>query len=247
MSVGSYHSHNYRKFFGDNKGNTVPFLGVELEVDANRYENDTDDVSDGVEQIFPRNFIVFENDGSLNYGFENITAPATFEYHKSIFQNYCDAFRYIVSEGFFSYNTHSCGYHIHFNRDFFTSKENTENLLYIFDKFWNEIELLSRRDHDQITNWARKYDDSPKTIVENMDDYSRYHCVNLDNYKTIEIRIFKGTLNPYVFFAILAFVNNIIMISRYKTRGEINNMSWEDILPEETKVLWEKVKNRKVY
>lgn len=80
MSVYGYHHHHgdSLKFFGDNKNNSLPFLGVELEVDSERsIRSDPDDISDYIEDMFPRSFIYFEDDGSLDYGFENITAPAT--------------------------------------------------------------------------------------------------------------------------------------------------------------------------
>lgn len=249
MSVYGYHHHHgdSLKFFGDNKNNSLPFLGVELEVDSERsVRSDPDDISDYIEDMFPRSFIYFEDDGSLDYGFENITAPATFDYHKSLFTNYCDAFKYILSEGLFSYNVKSCGLHVHFNRNYFDNNEQLENLLYIFDKYWDQIVLLSRRDKDSIGRWSAKYNDTPQKIVEFMYNLSRYHCVNLSNTDTIEIRIFKGTLNPYVYFATLAFVNEIIKISKYKSIDEIRSMKWEDFLPDETKALWEKVKNREV-
>lgn len=246
--VEGYHYHHGERihFFGDDEDGHSPFLGVELEVDAQNSTRDVDDISDEIEEMFPRHFIWFEHDGSLSYGFENITAPATYGYHKSIRDKYMNMFRKIVSEGLCSYNTGSCGMHVHVNKNYFTSNSQIENLLFLFDKYWDNIVIFSRRSSDGIRSWASKYNATPHEIVEDMGFGDRYRCVNLSNSNTIEFRIFKGTLNPDVFFATLAFVDSICRISKYSTKQEIRRISWEDIVPDSAMDFWNKVKNRRV-
>lgn len=247
MVTGYHYHHGERvRFFGDNEDGHSPYLGVELEVDSDERTNDIDDISDVIEEMFPRHFIWFERDGSLSYGFENITAPATYSYHESIRDNYMAMFRKIVSEGLFSYNIASCGMHVHVNRDYFTSNRQIENLLFLFDKYWDNIVIFSRRSISNINSWASRYSDTPHQIVQGMGSADRYRCVNLSNTNTIEFRVFKGTLNPDVFFATLAFVDNICRISKYSTNAEIRRVSWDDIVPDSAKDFWEKVKNRRV-
>lgn len=248
MSIHYYHYHHNddwetRFFGGENNGQNL-FMGIELEVDSMR-ENDNDSCSDSIQNLFPDGFIYFEDDGSLENGFENITSPATLNFHLQNKENYCEMFKYLVSKGYRSFNTNTCGMHVHVNKNFLESDETIENILYIFDKFWDNIQIFSRRNSDTLNRWARKNDKDPIELVDDMHEgYSdRYSCVNLCNENTIEFRIFRGTLNPKSFFASLIFIDNLVRICNDSNRHSIKNKTWEDFIPESIKDYWRAVKN----
>jgi len=229
------------------------YLGIELEVDKGGY---SDSEATGFYDCFgtvdnDREFVVFENDGSIDNGFEIITNPATLSFHRSLRENYQNGFKRLVKDGYRSYNTSTCGMHIHVNRDYFED-EDIEVLLSVFDKFWPEIEKFSRRTRSDLARWAKKIEKSPKEIIEIMNDdkyyLDRYSAINLQNDSTIEFRLFKGTLNPVSFFAALEFVNNVCVWSVTHNICQLDNARFEDFLQsDEIKMFWERIKNRSVY
>lgn len=248
--IAGYHDHtNEIQFFGDDKLNSVPYLGVELEIDKG---NDNEKCAEHTESCFPKNFIYFEYDGSLDDGFENITQPATLDYHYSLKENYGDMFKNAISMGFRSHNTSTCGLHVHFNRDFFRDNEElyVTRLLYLVEKFWDELVKFSRRDIEHLNRWAKKYDKSPEDVVNEWKSHAwyleRYQAVNLTNARTIEFRMFRGTLKLNTFIATLQLCNTLVKTAReIESTEAIQSLKWEDMLQyDEIKAYWEEVKNR---
>ena len=58
----------------------------------------------------------------------------------------------------------------------------------------------------------------------------RYVAVNLENYETIEFRLFRGTLRYETFIATLQLVNEICNIAIALTDRELENLSWSDFV-----------------
>lgn len=257
--IESYHAHHsdhdYIMHKTRGEDTNVPYMGFELEVDIGGCNNE---MATEVDRCFfvhdDPEFLMFEEDGSICDGFEIITNPGTLEFHRLIRHCYEDAFRKLVRHGYRSYNTNSCGLHIHVNRSYFgddceAQNTNIEKVLMIAEKFWDEILVFSRRDSESANRWASKLNESLQEVIEDMrnDDISRYKCVNLYPTNTIEFRIFKGTLNPHSLFASLELVNNICEYALHHSSNEVAAMSWNDLLHgEEICGFWERVKNRSV-
>ncbi len=90
---------------------------------------------------------------------------------------------------------------------------------------------FSRRTQRQLDNWAARYDykDTPKELLEHVKkgtSKGRYACVNLQNYDTIEFRIFRGTLKLNTLIATLQLVNNICEVAYYLSDNDIQKLSW---------------------
>jgi hypothetical protein len=253
-----YHEHknDERTFFssseevGANEDNAL-YLGVELEVDRGGMSNDE---SDTVAAILGEDFVYFEEDGSLRNGFEIITEPATLAYYKEHAQDWEAVFKRLVKDGYRSHNTATCGLHVHINRNFlsrnFQSEDSSlKSILAVFDKFWDNLVIFSRRTTTNLNRWANKYDKTPTEIVDDMHYgyVDRYHAVNVSNEPTIEFRLFKGTLNPESFFATLELIYSIVNWSTNHFEEEVAGLTWEELLNTETLVsYWERVKNRVV-
>ena len=79
----------------------------------------------------------------------------------------------------------------------------------MLDRIWDTLVTFSRRDYDQLNNWAKKndvaYDDIDSTINWNAGD--RYLAINDTNRDTIEFRVFRGSLIPDTIRATLEFVD----------------------------------------
>lgn len=224
------------EFLGKNKNNTVPYLGVELEVDEGGENNNKVRNLMNIMNKENKFFVYCTHDGSLNNGFEIITQPATLKYHLGLKENYEKAFNYLLKEGYLSHDTSTCGIHVHFNRDFYADNEElyVTRLLYLVDKFWNNIVKFSRRNQRRIDRYSKKVDMGIETYYKksnktNNHDY-HYYAINLANSNTIEFRMFKGTLNVNTFIATLQFVNNCIICAKEKSTREIQSMSFEDLI-----------------
>ena len=201
-------------------------MGFELETENIDEDDDRAiDCAYNVHQILGDEFVNTERDGSLEYGFETISQPATLQFHASMGDKYrtlMDNYREYGMEG-----TTNCGMHVHFNRNYFTSEDNLVNLFTIFNKFWDNIVEFSRRNTEQIERWARKPDDDIEEAIE--ENECRYIAINLTNTNTIEFRIFASTTDYDTFMKTLTFVNNIVMFSKYATKEQIDDLSWEDL------------------
>ena len=201
-------------------------MGFELETENIDEDDDRAiDCAYNVHQILGDEFVNTERDGSLNCGFETISQPATLQFHASMEDKYRTLMDNYHEYGMES--TTNCGMHVHFNRNYFTSEDNLVNLFTIFNKFWDNIVEFSRRNTEQIERWARKPDDDvEEAIIENE---NRYIAINLTNTNTIEFRIFASTTDYDTFMKTLTFVNNIVMFSKYATKEQIDDLSWEDL------------------
>ena len=254
--AGYHYHHGYDPVFcllPDEDTRHVPFLGVELEVDVKNgvSHDDANQTARNIIEAMPRNFIFFEHDGSLDYGFENITQPATLAYHESLKDNYIAMFRAIRNAGYRSHQTRTCGFHIHVNRDFFPSTDDeacVARMLYIVEKFYDDFVVFSRRTKSSLSRWVNKSSKTPEQQAKDwkdghMDD--RYRPVNLCNHNTFEFRMFRGTLKYNTFIATLNLVHNIVMTARFKTTTDIQNMEFEDLLTtKRMKRYWEEAKER---
>ena len=247
-----YHQYYpHLEFYGNNLNNTVPYLGIELEVDEG---GERDIIVRHIMNIInPENkfFIYCSHDGSLDEGFEIITQPATLKYHISIKDKYETMFQYLLGKGYLSHDTTTCGIHVHFNRDFY--KDNEElyitRLLYLVDKFWDDIVKFSRRNQRKLNRYSKKVDIPIKDYINESNKKKNhdfhYYAVNLSNENTIEFRMFKGSLNINTFIATLQFVNNCIMCAKEKTGEEIQHMEFEDLITGRAcKNYWNTRKNR---
>ena len=254
--LDSYHSmkgDGYYEFYGDESRRDAPYMGFELEVDSSERQN----IGSAIKYASRKfgDFLHFEEDGSLNYGFENISHPASLSYHLSRMGDYKDLFDEYTSEGFTSHNNGRCGLHIHIDRTFFGKNEDSAiaKLLYIFEKHWENLMKFSRRTSGQL-HWCCRYktevSDSIKEIVEKSKRssccYSRYYAVNLTNENTIEIRMWRGTMNKETFEATLKFTDRLARLAKNRSAVAISRMSFEEILGDDEVIVsyWNRVKNR---
>ena len=123
------------------------------------------------------------------------------------------------SMGYLSHRASTCGLHVHVSREAFGKDREEQDqviarILYFFEKNWEELLKFSRRTPDQLNRWAARYGykDRPREILDHAKKSSgigRYACVNLENYDTIEFRIFRGTLKYNTLIATLQLVNHI--------------------------------------
>ena len=143
--------------------------------------------------------------------------------------------KYLSIHGYKSHDTKTCGIHVHFNRSFYKKNDElyTSRLLYLVDKFWNQIVIFSRRNVYSMDRYALKKDQSVKEFYKKNQSglhEDHYYSLNISNIDTIEFRMFKGTLKIDTFMAILEFVRNCILCAKNHTSVEIQKMDFEELL-----------------
>ena len=192
----------------------VPFFGLELEVERmDKSETSRGDMAKKIEN----KAWYFKNDGSLNNGFEIVTHPLTFSYIKHSAKNFESALNELSCNAYNSYNANTCGMHIHISKKAFSTWQ-----LYKFMKFFAEnvpfIVAISQRKMEKLAQWANIEDNDENTLMykakKKNGNSARYVAINLQNYSTIEVRIFRGTLNFQSFMKNIEFVHALYMFTK---------------------------------
>lgn len=215
-------------------GSGSRYFGVELEIDhaGEKGENACQILrkpNQGQELAYCK------HDGSLDNGFEIVTHPMTLDYHQHS-MSWAKLLQEAISLGYRSHLTTTCGLHVHVNRSAFgdtiaQQDDCIARVLYIVEKFWDELLKFSRRTPRQLEQWARRYGykDQPQDILDHAKkgyNNGRYACVNLSNYKTIEFRIFRGTLKYNTLIATLQLVDRICNVAIDLSDEELTSLAW---------------------
>ncbi len=178
-----------------------------------------------------------EEDSSLNNGIEIISQPCTLDYHRTQFP--WRAIRNIVTDnGGKSHKTNTCGLHIHFSRNFYNPYPNlqTVKLIYLFEKFWEPLVIFSRRTQDALNRNANKYnqtlfDCSAKRKVSQLHaGFYRYQAVNIVPISTIEIRIFRGTLDIDTLLASIELVDLLVRLAKNTSIKKLQALNWANLI-----------------
>ena len=246
--------YNYKPepiFYGDGSR----FFGVELEIDYGG--RDEDNASQIKKQTNIRSEHMYcKNDGSLDDGFEIVSHPATLDYHLG-HMYWSDVLQEAIRLGYRSHMTNTCGLHIHVNRDAFgetpdEQEKVIERILFFTELHWNELFVFSRRSPHAMNRWAARYgiEKTGRQILDKAKKGSvgRYAAINLCPYRTIEFRLFRGTLKQNTLFATLQLVNRICDIALTMSEDEIAQLSWRDfVLTIQQQELIQYLKERRLY
>lgn len=224
-----------KRHASDENDDVKLFYGVELETSANDYETQKS------ASVYIANNLnaIIENDSSVcGYPMEIISDPQTIKKWDARREKITTIFNELQRVGVTSHNNNTCGLHVHISRDGLgeTSDEQARvinNIILIIENFKQNIIKLTRRNDDQLKHWAQfisDYNGDDLRDVEKIkkcDKSGRYLAVNLNNYKTIELRIFRGTLNVDTFYATLHLVNNIVEIAK---RENVRGISFKQLI-----------------
>ena len=199
------------------------FMGVELETDMRDADYDDDDILADALHDFSGD-IYCKGDGSLSSeGVEIVTHPATIGYHRHR-MDWPEICAIAKRHGYRSSDISSCGIHIHVNRNNL-SKLDCIKLGFFFNTYRSFIAKVTRRRNN---TWARL----TTKKLKNYGQSRRYEAVNFRNSETVEIRAFKGTLNPDTILASLEFTHSLVKfvkqakISEVIKRGVTNYMKY---------------------
>ena len=235
------HNYSYRPspfFFGEGKYH----FGFELEVESRgsgRYDGAQ------IAQNTLGAHAYLKDDGSLSDGFEIVTHPHTLEKYHTDFN--WDVLQKLQSQGYRSWNTRTCGLHVHVSRTAFGDgrdawsynitagtrsqiilKKQSHELRFmklIYDN-QRQVERIAGRSNN---NYAT-FQDKGNLVRKVKDGYQvsgRYSAINTENDATIEVRVFKGSLRKERVLSALEFVHAAVEYTRdIKVSTKNHALSW---------------------
>jgi len=220
-------------FYGDSER----FFGVELEIDSGGKDEQH---AKTLYTLANRRseHIYIKTDGSLDDGLEIVTHPMSLDYHMNSMP-WASLTDQALELGYTSHKTDTCGLHVHINRNSFTDSlhfqdECIARVLYIVERFWQELLRFSRRTESQLKRWANRYGykENPLEILDTAKSGhgNRYRCINLENRDTIEFRIFRGTLKFSTILATLQLVDEICDVAFLLSDDEVSKLGWPDFI-----------------
>jgi hypothetical protein len=168
----------------------IAYLGLEIEVECG---GSNSDYTNGAKLFDDCDDLIYlKHDGSLNNGFEIVTHPMTLDWAMNNFPyDLMDK----LSNKFDSWYSDNAGIHIHVSRDAFVSDSHQARFVNLITRNQDFFQALAGRESRQ---WARFDMDNLKHInnrIKRTYHTDRYSAVNLQNTPTLEVRIFKSSLN----------------------------------------------------
>lgn len=220
----------WRKLSLGSEKNPNLFLGLEIETESDVYDKtaQAEDViaaSEGAAYA--------KEDGSLDDGIEFCLHPCTAEYllTDSLLPRICAAAR---DAGLRSHDTDTCGLHIHVSKAGLAKTRKGQDyvgakLVTMVDAHWGFFWTFSRRDGER---WCKKANvdvkrtDAPDDVRNktNKCRHDRYYAVNLCPHNTVELRLWRGTLNIKTLQSTVLLTRAMVDVARGYSASAIVSM-----------------------
>ena len=239
---GVIHNYDYkpRPYFFGKRSDLRLYFGFELEVEC-RQENPRE-TAERVQNLLGDR-VYLKSDGSLECGFEIVSHPHSLEElqqhfpwrHFKMFRNELDLR---------SWNTRTCGLHVHVSRDAFGPYDNrtertTKSSLQLTKRQAHELRFIKLiyDNEAHVTRLAGRsspgyanFLDKRKLINKvkwNDTEGGRHAAVNTLNTNTLEVRIFKGSLIPERVLSAVELVHAGVEYTRdLKVNAKNKALSW---------------------
>lgn len=182
------------------------YMGFELEMSFGEDSEHMDNMTLGANasnDLQKDKVLYLKNDGSIEgYGFELVTHPHTLEVYETSHKlwNYIELLR--KSYDARSWDTSTCGLHVHVSRAAFKSGAHTHRFLTLIYKNPKEMMKLAGRRNNRYAQFGDVYKPDEWGVprfdltqkIHTPYHTERYAAVNTINDATLELRFFKGTM-----------------------------------------------------
>jgi hypothetical protein len=224
-------------FYGEDK-NKLHF-GIELEMEIR--DNNLEDSASYVMEMLG-DFTYLKEDSSINSGgyrgFEMVSHPATLGYFSTNTNLWTtlDYLRKVHTAR--SWDAKSCGLHIHISRAGFKGGAHTHRFLSLIYKNSDKMMKLGGR-KSQYARFNDVYKDDEfdrpyftlahKVAHPSNSMTERYSAVNTQNQHTLELRFFRGTMNPSGVLSAIQLAHATVEYTRDLTLSDVKMgaLSWE--------------------
>ena len=210
------------------------FMGFELECEFPRGDDSSTNASVfASEQL--RGVAMLKHDGSITNGFEIVTQPHTHTEYRDNSSNLwatIDLLR--KTYGARSWDTDTCGLHVHVSRAGFSSGAHTHRFMALIYKNAPEMmKFAGRKSRFARFNDVYSFDEYDRPVFSlkhKLQGYQgeRYSAINTNNRDTLELRFFRGTMNPSGVLSALDLVQASVEYTRHLTLSDvkIGALSW---------------------
>lgn len=226
--IGSYHGSKYDQIPIKDEWslNRHRWFGVELEVEIKDHAIDPHDKARVLNELLNDGQrgkkVFFERDGSLNNGFEIVTQPMSLPAHRELWAwlRDRDATRHLLS-----HNTRTCGLHVHVNKDNLSQLQIAKIVTFINDP----------QNEQLIRSIARRYAEGyckikQKDLNSAHQSSDRYEAVNITGSKTIEFRVFKGSLKYESVLAAIEFCHALVDFAGHPVSNDVTRLTTDHFI-----------------
>lgn len=240
------HDYSYRPdalFHSTNKNERL-YFGIEIEVED---PNNIAESSAYAHRLEGMELAYLKHDGSLDNGYEIVTHPMSHDFYKNEASELWETLeRLRTNYRVKSWDTRTCGLHIHVSRTGFEGGAHMHrflNLIYSNQDFYQK--LAGREEsrwatfHDIIQEVTVRDEQGNRVVDEQgftqfksqrsiasklgRNSTERYSAVNTRNTDTLEIRIFRGTVNQDTVKAHLDLAHASVEYTRTMTVKDVIN------------------------
>jgi hypothetical protein len=211
------------------------YLGFELEVE---FKSDTVGVAQHT-AIALDGIAYLKHDGSISNGFEIVTHPHTHQTYRENSTMLWDTIETLRSQyGGRSWDTDTCGLHIHLSRNGFSSGAHLHRFIaFVYHNAPHMMKFAGRKTRFARFNDVYTFDEYDRPVfsikhkVGNPDRYSseRYSAVNTQNEHTIELRFFRGTMKTSGVLSALDLAQAMVEYTRELRLDDVKlgALSWD--------------------
>jgi hypothetical protein len=208
-----------KSFYGSPPPDSILY-GIELEVEQNTL-GEFQKTLNAINKIM-KGIAICKRDGSLSGGgIEIVTLPMSIEEHKKAWGNLFDNH----PKGLTSWNGGRCGMHIHISRNPLGFMRIGKMVVFLNDPANKEL----------ITTIAGRYGSGYSklkkvTKISEVVGQEKYEMLNLLHPNTVEMRIFRGTLNRDHFFSNLEFAQALVRFCGVTSMKKLDQQTFIDFV-----------------
>jgi hypothetical protein len=234
-SSGTIHDYSCKPapiFKGTSKRNM--YLGFELETEMPNVDSAS---------LFASSTLLgtayLKHDGSISSGFEIVTHPHTHQEYRensTLLWNTIETLRKDYDAR--SWDTDTCGLHIHLSRDGFSSGAHLHRFIaFVYHNAPHMMKFAGRKSRFARFNDVYTFDEYDRPVFSikhkvgnpNRHSTERYSAVNTQNKHTIELRFFRGTMKTSGVLSALDLAQAMVEYTRELRLDDVKlgALSWE--------------------
>lgn len=234
------HDYSYRPdlIFHQTDDDTRLYFGIEIETEnKNESYDDRNKAAEYANRLEQLQLAYLKSDGSLTCGFEVVTHPMSHDFlmtEADDLWSTISALKY--QHGMISWGTRTCGVHVHISRSGFNGGAHQHRFLQLVYNNQAFYEALAGRSSDRWASFTDAHnvhgEKSFYNKIVNHRDSQRYSAVNTINRDTLEMRIFRGTLNVRTLKSIVNLAHASVEFTRDVSVPQVRagHLNWQNLV-----------------
>lgn len=234
------HDYSYRPdlIFHQTDDDTRLYFGIEIETEQKHEDYSSKNIAaEYAHRLESMDLAYLKSDGSLTCGFEIVSHPMSHDFFMNEADDFWDTISTLKNRyNMISWGTRTCGVHVHISRSGFNGGAHQHRFLQLVYNNQAFYETMAGRSSDR---WASFHDvDMPrggKSFMRKIRyhrDSERYSAVNTINRDTLEMRIFRGTLNVQSLKAIINLAHASVEFTRNVSIPQVRAgyLNWNNLV-----------------